>query len=859
MSFANIRRVLASIDSRVSTLTLKERSSRSQELKHPIDRWNIQVLGSMTNLVVGFADFDVIDVDRVREKLINSFHAFADRLASAIDFSAISQAERDVFVDIVWIINHIVSEEEPKDKAKWEKFVNIALDVALIEQLPPLMRRETLLSLKSVTQGCTDTSTALKEALYPTSSAKRSRRVDSMKKLGALGQIFLKCGDFNAQKHICEMLYRLVLTNMLDQDVASTVFTHVSSQFKELLQIQTSAMMFKALKTLVRHYNTAQGSSATVRSFEADNLSVKGFQVHDNWVNFGQEMMTFYVSLDDDGGVEPVDVLYSNIRTFAVPERCVVHIGIREKPIGLAADDPFDIEDDEWLQITFQDGSISSLLEQLFRIGKQSTVVEMCLVNSNLIPSKKVSTGILDIELNLSPERPVVKQKPKLKSAPKKRVVKVTAPPDSVTESESSDEPALVTAPQPARTLPKRKAKQDGLKKMNEQLRDDELEDFELAEEPEPTASPIALRVPPPARQLKFTPAVAQQITSASDDESDGEAAATNGWTYDDIPALEKMIKAKITSKKQGEELQRVVNGLKSAHLRKSVFKTPAASLVAPKTGSRPAGILKSPDAKRLKTGPYDSAPDWKKRVVSVSTAQKEKMTTRAFENSPEINFDDDDDDISGGGTTTSLSNMFNASDDISPLLSAEKTKKKVKKSRTPTVNADISDFGDDMAGFQQMMQSLAERNRRIARERIASLVNEFKIESEAASRKIVAQIEQEYDAFARTAMRQVESRSRESAAVAAKVAALTADFKSALRAAYESFTANKRAAVADADRLKDELAALDAARAADVQKFLTKTTARRARVLADVDAAARTAKKNDGVKSMLLELARKM
>ena len=811
----------------------------------------------MTTLLVDFADLDAIDVDRVREKLIDAFHAFADRLASATDFSAISQAERDVFVDIVWIIDQLVNGEEPKDKAKWERFVNIALNVVLIEQLPTLMRRETLLSLKSVSQGCSNTSTALKEALYPTSNAKRSRRVDSVTKLGSLGQIFLKCGDFNAQKHICEMLYRLVRANLLDQDVASSVFTHVSSQFKELLQIQNSAMMFKALKTLVRHYNAAQGSSATVRSFEADNLSMKGLRVHDNWVNFGQEMMTFHVSLDDDGGVEPVDILYSNIRTFAMPERCVVHVGIREKPIGLAADDPFDVEDDEWLQITFQESSISSLLEQLFRIGKQSTVVEMCLVNSNLIPCKKVSTGILDLELNPSPEPKAVKEKPKPKTAPRKAAIKVITPPDSVTESESADEPALVTAPQPARTLPKRKAKQDGLKKMNEQLRDDDLEDFELAEEPEPTASPMALRVAPPARQLKFTPAVAQPVISESNDESESEDAA-DGWTFDDIPALEKMIKAKGTSKKQREELQSVVDGLKSAPPRKSVFKTPAASLVVPKTGSRPAGILKSPDAKRLKTGPYDSAPDWKKRFVTAPATKKE-TTTRTFANElTELNFDDDD-DVSEGGTTTSLSNMFNVSDDISPLLSAEKTKKKAKKSRTPTVDADISGFGDDMAGFQQMMQSLAERNRRVARERIDSLVNEFKIESETASRKIIAQIEQEYDAFSRAAMRQVESRSRESAAVVTKVAALTADFKSALRAAYEAFTANKRAAVADAARLTDDLAALDAARAADVQKFLAKTTARRARVLADVDAAARAAKKNDGVKSMLLELARKM
>ena len=233
----------------------------------------------------------------------------------------------------------------------------------------------------------------------------------------------------------------------------------------------------------------------------------------------------------------------------------------------------------------------------------------------------------------------------------------------------------------------------------------------------------------------------------------------------------------------------------------------------------------------------------------------KKAVTTTA---TTDLNFDDDDDD-SGGGALTPLSNFLDMSDDVSPLLSEQKAKKKSEKPRAVSGVGHLAAMGDDMAGFQQMMHSLAERNRRIARERIESLVNEFKLESEAAARKLTQQIEQDYDSFARAASRQADERAREAKAVASKVTALTADFKSALRACYEEFNANKRAAVADATRVADELASLDAKRSADVAKFAAKSDAKRARVVAYIAAAARGAMKNDSVKSMLLELAREL
>ena len=323
------------------------------------------------------------------------------------------------------------------------------------------------------------------------------------------------------------------------------------------------------------------------------------------------------------------------------------------------------------------------------------------------------------------------------------------------------------------------------------------------------------------------------------------------------------MIKAKGTTKKQREEYQRVVDRLKQSESRdvslgKSLFKTPAPSLQAPKTGPRP-GILKSPDAKRLKTGPYDSVVDWRKRLAPVQTTKKPaRTTTTATTTTTDLNFDDDEDDEdTGGGTLTPLSNFLNASDDVSPLLSDEKAKKKSKTRRLAP--ADVAAMGDDMVGFQQMMQSLAERNRRIARERIESLVNEFRVESEAASRKFISQAEQDYETFARAAGRQAAERSRESKTIASRVEALTREYKSALRVAYEDFTANKRATVADTARITDDLAQIDAKHAAAAKRLLEKLDAKRRKVATDVDTAARAAHTNDGVKSMLLELARKM
>ena len=843
-------------------LTARLHLFQSQELKRPIEEWKDDLLGALTNLMVSFTDLGAINVNKVRDKLIGAFQALADRIAAAEgDFSSMSQSERDVFVDVVWIIDQLACCEEAKEKAEWEPLVNLALDVVLVDQLPPLMRRETLLCLKSVTQGCVDTSTALKNALVPNGNAKRSRRMDSSTKLGSLSEIFLKCGDFSAQKHIAEILYRLVRANLLDQDVTANVFTHVSSQFKDLFKIENSTQMFKSLKTLVRHYNAAQGSAATVKSFEAEEVTMKGLRMQDNWVNFGQEMMTLHVCLEDDGGVEPVDVLYSNIRTFAMPERRVAQVGIREKPIGLDADDPFDLEDDEWIEMKFKIDDVPSVLEQLYRVGRHSTAVDICV--TNFLPSKKVSTGIVDTSFDLepiatvNPTPPATKsqKKPEVKKAPRKSRGKVVVQSDSDNKSDSGECETIVPMKpaQASRKLPKRKAKQEGLKKMSEQLNDD-VEDFELAEEAEPSPSPPPLRVAPPARKLKFTPkAVSPSIDSEEETEADDDNL-NQDWTCDDIPALMKMIRAKGTSKKQREELQHVVVSLKSAvPPGKSLFKTPAATLVVPKTGPRP-GILKSPDAKRLKTGYYDTAPDWKNRFAP-SREVKKAVTTTA---TTDLNFDDDDDD-SGGGALTPLSNFLDMSDDVSPLLSEQKAKKKSEKPRAVSGVGHLAAMGDDMAGFQQMMHSLAERNRRIARERIESLVNEFKLESEAAARKLTQQIEQDYDSFARAASRQADERAREAKAVASKVTALTADFKSALRACYEEFNANKRAAVADATRVADELASLDAKRSADVAKFAAKSDAKRARVVADIAAAARGAMKNDSVKSMLLELAREL
>lgn len=187
---------------RVDYIDVDASTDRLQELERPRDAWDLNVIGAVTSLIVDCADFDQIDADECREQLITVFERLADRCASMEhDVSSMPKAERDIFVDVVWIMDQLVNSADAKDKAKWERLVNTAVNVAVIEKLPPLMRRELLLCLKSVTQGCVDTSGALKDALYPDLHVKRSRRGDSTTKLHALKGVFLTCGDFSAKTY----------------------------------------------------------------------------------------------------------------------------------------------------------------------------------------------------------------------------------------------------------------------------------------------------------------------------------------------------------------------------------------------------------------------------------------------------------------------------------------------------------------------------------------------------------------------------------------------------------------------------------------------------------------------------------
>lgn len=870
---------------RVDYIDVDASTDRLQELERPRDAWDLNVIGAVTSLIVDCADFDQIDADECREQLITVFERLADRCASMEhDVSSMPKAERDIFVDVVWIMDQLVNSADAKDKAKWERLVNTAVNVAVIEKLPPLMRRELLLCLKSVTQGCVDTSGALKDALYPDLHVKRSRRGDSTTKLHALKGVFLTCGDFSAQKHITEILFRLCKANLLDQDAASTVFTHVSSQFKDLFNIQNTAQMFKSLKTLVRHFNAAQGSAATVKSFEAKSLTMEGLRVHDNWINFGEEMFTVHVCLEDSC-VEPVDILYSNIRSFNLSENHVAHIGIREKPLGLAVDDPFDVKNDEWIQIEFHANSIPGVLEQLFRISKHSEVVQVFVANVKL-PTKKMSVGLLDVDLlsesesaepELSPVEPTpvaMKRKagvkPKPKRAPRKtggKAAAIRTESDDDTESEDEEpKPVATSKVQASRRMPKRKAKQDGIKKLNEQM-NAVHEMSELAEEPEssPSSSPLRFAPPPSstklreaARKLRYSPKPTDEDDDESDEENEDTDGSDEGWTAEDIPALMKMIKAKGTTKTQRAELQRVVDNLRRTRppAGKSVFKTPAASIQVPKTGNK-AGILKSFDKNREKKNVYDSVVDWKKRAEVLQETKTKTLTTTITTDT--LNFDDDDDANTTRMTDdTPLSALLNGSDDVSPLLSGDKPRKKARVSHTPMKS--LAGMGDDdMAGFQDMMQSIVERNRRIAQERIDSLVNEFRLEADAVSRKLSSKIEKDYDGYSRSIHQRATARAQESKAIASKINNLAADYKSALRVAYDEFNSNKRAAVADAARFDEELAALDAALASDVKKTIAKLDVKKRRVEADITAARRAVHERGGVKSMLLELARNM
>ena len=885
-----------------------------QELEAPSSEWDIDTLSALTGIIVDHADFENdIKSDDARLALIESFQRFSDRVAG--DAKAVPQRERDIFVDIVYIISQLLIDEDAHGKAKWEPLVKSAFNALLIDGLPASMRRETLLCLKSITQGCVDTSTALKDILCPSSSGKRNRRTE-FENLKALSTVFLNCGDFDCQKHICELLFRLVKANLLDMDVASTVFTHVSSQFKDLFKIKNSTLMFKALKTLVRHFNAAQGSNATVASFEVTSVRFGELKMSDNWVNFGADMLTAHAILDGNDGAEPVDILYSDIRTFSMPSPNVVHVGIRSKPIGLAIDDPYDVRDDAWIVVEFQEQNMPAILEQFFRMSKRSTVVDLFITDSNLIPTKKVSTGILDLDIDLEAEdddvdeetfeKVLSEEKPKKvpaaakKTAAKKPPAQATAKPkqkpkpkskskakplvfddDSSSSSSGgeSDEPKTgpvrVTASMPSKPvkrLPSRKAKQVGMKKMNEQL-DDTYEDFALAEEEEEEEElDVALptNLPVKARRLDFSPSPLppppQDVPTREESENDSEDDADAEWTFDDIPALLKMMKAKGTNKKQREEYSRIVADLQRAARPsgKSVFKTPAASLKAPKTMNK--GAQNDPfvptttiGAKRPRSGLIDSVADWK-----TGGGILKKQSTAPPVTFEDINFDDDDDDENGNGDDgdwSPLSNFFNDSNEISPILSSGKAQGKTKSRAVKPKSSKFSAVipGDEMASLEQMMKSLAERNRRITRERINSLVNSFKIEAEAASRKLTGKIEQDYERFIAEASRTARGHQTAAKSIQDRVDTLTNEFKSQLRAAYEEFNAIKSSAAADDERFSRELANITRASESSAERFAQKIAAKRASVARECEAARAGIQHNDGVKSMLLELARSM
>lgn len=847
----------------------------SNELERSFDAWDIDALAALTATIVDFADFDAVDAEGVRETLIDAFERCVERLACMRnDFSSMMKQENDMILDLVWMINQLVKGLDAKSKAEWSPVVHHAVEMVLIEKLPTLLRREALLCLKTLAMGCVDTSTTLKNILCPKNNAgKRVRRGDSSSKLAALANVFLRCGDFDAQKQIAEILYRLVKAELLDLDLAASIFTHVSSQFKDLLQIQNTKQMFKSLRTLVRHFNTAQGSIASVQSFEAESLSLEGLKIKDKWVNFGSDMMTVHVCLDeeDESVVEPVDILYSNIRAFSMPESNVVHVGIREKPLGLAADDPFSLTNDKWIQIEFQKHSVPALLEQVFRICKRSEIVEVFLENnSDLMPTKKKSVGILDLDLDsetesmeASPPKPVKKSsvsnaKAKKQLKPQPAIRKRPKAATVLTESDTSTElhvaaatKSISRAPgvkQQTRQLPKRKAKQDGLNKLNEQL-NEALAD--LVEEDEASESLDDDEVPPSSLDEKAPVASSQET-------------AEDNWTVDDIPTLMKMIKAKHTSKKQREDLQRVVADLKrrSAAPSKSVFKTPAASIQAPKTNMKmtraPMKMMDtSLGSKRTGDGFWDSAKDHDKARSENLPASK-RASALNFDDIDKDDYYDDDDEDENMGDLSPLSNFLNDSN-TSPLLKSDeksKSKKKTSKVRAAKTPAVAT---DDMASFQQMMHSLAERNRRIARERITALINDFKQETESATRKLINHIERDLEAASAAAARRVAERRAQAIALRDRLSVLNTDYKSSLRALCEDYNALKRARDEDVQQSVAALAEIERLRSSDADALLRRVDAKRRRVATECQSAHKSVHSNDGVKSMLLELARSM
>jgi tRNA A37 N6-isopentenylltransferase MiaA len=133
------------------------------------------------------------------------------------------------------------------------------------------------------------------------------------------------------------------------------------------------------------------------------------------------------------------------------------------------------------------------------------------------------------------------------------------------------------------------------------------------------------------------------------------------------------------------------------------------------------------------------------------------------------------------------------------------------------------------------------------------------KQETESATRKLINHIERDLEAASAAAARRVAERRAQAIALRDRLSVLNTDYKSSLRALCEDYNALKRARDEDVQQSVAALAEIERLRSSDADALLRRVDAKRRRVAIECQSAHKSVHSNDGVKSMLLELARSM
>ncbi|KAA6422484.1 MAG: hypothetical protein FRX49_07659 [Trebouxia sp. A1-2] len=200
---------------------------------------------------------------------------------------------------------------------------------------------------------------------------------------GLFGQVVASCGDYPTQADVMEILYRAAKQDTL-RDGGSTFQGQpkVKAIFEALVnksvQDVDASGLTNEIRQLVKAYNASQGSSASVHSFKAAEVSIGGSQdikaMDGNWVDVGKQHLSLAVVVPDieQDSEEPppdlLDIFYSNISSVdakALPGNDSRHVQLKlclkETPDILL--EHFDASDkSQCLSFTFKKDDLDVLL-----------------------------------------------------------------------------------------------------------------------------------------------------------------------------------------------------------------------------------------------------------------------------------------------------------------------------------------------------------------------------------------------------------------------------------------------------------------------------------------------------------------